>query len=87
MVSYTSGINGQLTNVNSLDSDKELQIIRLITRLLFIWFLKEKHLIPVDLFEYDSAEEYLNRFDLETSDYYQAVLQNLFFATLNTPDR
>ena len=72
------------------DNDKELQIIRLITRLLFVWFLKEKHfegkqLVPPDLFEKDSAEEYLNRFDLETSDYYQAVLQNLFFATLNTP--
>ena len=67
------------------DGDKELQIIRLITRLLFIWFLKEKQLVPADLFEYDSVEEYLNRFDLETSDYYKAVLQNLFFATLNTP--
>ncbi len=67
------------------DNDKELQIIRLITRLLFVWFLVEKHLVPVDLFENDSAKEYLNRFDLETSDYYQAVLQNLFFATLNTP--
>ena len=67
------------------DNDKELQIIRLITRLLFIWFLKEKQLVPANLFENDSAEEYLNRFDLETSDYYKAVLQNLFFATLNTP--
>ena len=67
------------------NNDKELQIIRLITRLLFIWFLKEKHLVPDNLFENDSAKEYLNRFDLETSDYYKAILQNLFFATLNTP--
>ncbi len=28
---------------------------------------------------------YLKNFELETSDYYQAILQNLFFATLNTP--
>ena len=72
------------------DNNNELRVIRLITRLLFIWFLKEKrfegmHLVPPDLFEKNHAEEYLNRFDLETSDYYQAVLQNLFFATLNTP--
>lgn len=71
------------------DNENELQVIRLITRLLFIWFLKEKHfegesLVPPDLFDKDSAEEYLNHFDSETSDYYRAVLQNLFFATLNT---
>ena len=69
------------------DDKNELQVIRLITRLLFIWFLKEKHLVPVDLFEQDSAEEYLKFFDPETSHYYQAVLQNLFFATLNMPIR
>ena len=72
------------------DNENELQVIRLITRLLFIWFLKEKHfggkhLVPPDLFEEDCVEEYLNHFDPETSDYYRAVLQNLFFATLNTP--
>ena len=71
------------------DNNNELQVIRLITRLLFVWFLKEKrfegrHLVPPDLFEKDHTEEHLNHFDLETSDYYQAVLQNLFFATLNT---
>ena len=31
------------------------------------------------------AKTHLTNFDPETSDYYQAVLQNLFFATLNTP--
>ncbi len=31
------------------------------------------------------AQTHLARFDPETSDYYQAILQNLFFATLNTP--
>ena len=72
------------------DKENELQVIRLITRLLFIWFLKEKHfegesLVPPDLFDKNGAEEYLNHFDSEASDYYRAVLQNLFFATLNTP--
>ena len=72
------------------DNEDELQVIRLITRLLFIWFLKEKHfegshLVPPEIFDKDCAGKYLSCFDLETSDYYQAILQNLFFATLNTP--
>ena len=57
----------------------------MVTRLLFIWFLKEKGLAPSDIFDAEEAQVYLNDFNLETSDYYQAVLQNLFFATLNTP--
>ena len=67
------------------DNDNELQVIRLITRLLFIWFLKEKKLIQPKLFDEEYAQKCLNDFNIETSDYYQAVLQNLFFATLNTP--
>ncbi len=62
----------------------DMQVIRMITRLLFIWFLKEKELVPEDIFELDTAQDTLNNFSLDTSDYYQAVLQNLFFATLNT---
>ena len=67
------------------DENDNMQVIRMITRLLFIWFLKEKDLVPEDIFELDTAQETLNNFSLDTSDYYQAVLQNLFFATLNTP--
>ena len=67
------------------DKQNKTQVIRMVTRLLFIWFLKEKGLVPSDLFEAKGAQTYLKNFDSETSDYYQAVLQNLFFATLNTP--
>ena len=67
------------------DKENKMQVIRMITRLLFIWFLKEKHLVPSDIFEEEGARTYLKNFDFETSDYYQAILQNLFFATLNTP--
>ncbi len=67
------------------DNAPQLQVIRLITRLLFIWFLKEKKLVPETLFEAAPAAAHLTQFSLETSDYYQAMLQNLFFATLNTP--
>ena len=67
------------------DGFKERHAIRLITRLLFIWFLKEKGLVPERLFDDNFAAEALKSHDPERTDYYQAVLQNLFFATLNTP--
>ena len=41
--------------------------------------------MPEELFEEEPAAGHLNQFSPETSDYYQAMLQNLFFATLNTP--
>ena len=62
----------------------ERQVIRLITRLLFIWFVAEKRLVPDELFTEDFAREALNNHSPEGTDYYRAVLQNLFFATLNT---
>ena len=67
------------------DGFRERHVIRLITRLLFIWFLKEKGLVPERLFEDSFASAALVNHAPERSDYYQAVLQNLFFATLNTP--
>ncbi len=62
----------------------ERHVIRLITRLLFIWFLKEKGLVPGKLFEEGFARAALKHYDSGKTDYYRAVLQNLFFATLNT---
>ena len=60
-------------------------VIRLITRLLFIWFLKEKGLVAEELFSKTHVQNLLEAADFETGDsYYRAVLQNLFFATLNT---
>ena len=60
-------------------------IIRLITRLLFVWFIKEKGLVAEDLFIEKRVRSLLKNYDLVRGDsYYRAVLQNLFFATLNT---
>ena len=60
-------------------------IIRLITRLLFVWFLKEKGLVAEELFEEDDVRNLLKDYHRDDGDsYYRAVLQNLFFATLNT---
>ena len=60
-------------------------VIRLITRLLFVWFLKEKGLVADDLFNETKISNLLKNYDRDSGDaYYRAVLQNLFFATLNT---
>ena len=67
-------------------------LIRMLTRLIFCWFLKEKEgLIPENLFHPTELAKILKGadeggFDPESetsSTYYQAILQNLFFATLN----
>ncbi len=59
--------------------------IRLITRMLFIWFIKEKGLIAEELFNEEQFKKLLKNYDREKGDsYYRTVLQNLFFATLNT---
>ena len=60
-------------------------VIRLITRLLFVWFMKEKGLIAEQLFTEERIEPLLKNYDPVAGDsYYRAVLQNLFFGTLNT---
>ena len=65
------------------DAPPEEQVIRLITRILFVWFIKEKGLVSADWFDKRVMRTVLREFG--GSDYYRAVLQNLFFATLNTP--
>lgn len=71
-------------------------VIRLITRLIFVWFLKQKKLIPGEFFEEKAiAEKFIENFDPHSTDslfydpkqskYYRLILQNLFFAMLNRP--
>ena len=59
-------------------------LIRLITRLMFVWFLKEKGLVPNQLFNQIDIQSILKSVEPQESTYYKAILQNLFFATLNT---
>jgi type I restriction-modification system DNA methylase subunit len=59
-------------------------LIRLITRLMFVWFLKEKGLVPDALFDKADIQSILKSLEPQESTYYKAILQNLFFATLNT---
>jgi len=79
-------------NTDTPDDDREINehIIRLITRLMFVWFLKQKHLVPDTLFDTAELKKVLKNFDpLKGDNYYRAILQNLFFATLNSeiPER
>ena len=70
--------------------------IRLVTRLIFVWFLKQKKLIPEEFFDRDYIrgnllEDFNPEYDPSLfynageSKYYKAILQNLFFAMLNSP--
>ncbi len=63
------------------NSHVSISLIRLLTRLLFVWFLKEKELVNRNFFELAKLK---NTIDWsKDSSYYKAILQNLFFATLN----
>lgn len=79
---------------NDVNDDKDdnvynaESVIRLLTRLIFVWFIKEKNLVPETLFNVKKLKTILKDLKPEsekTSVYYRAILQNLFFATLNTP--
>lgn len=64
---------------------RNIALIRFITRIIFVWFMKEKKLISPQLFDFDHIKNILKSTDDNESTYYKAILQNLFFATLNTP--
>jgi hypothetical protein len=71
------------------DGHDHISVIRLITRLIFCWFVKEKGLIPDTLFDERQLDHTLTGFEpaktsAKESVFYRAILQNLFFATLNT---
>ena len=78
-------------NPNTPADDREnldTKMIRLITRLMFVWFIKQKGLVPDALFNPTEVDAWLKDFDpqsMESANYYQGILQNLFFATLNRP--
>ena len=66
--------------------DLETKIIRMITRMMFVWFIKQKQLVPENIFDEDFLVTILKDFDpmsATVGNYYNAILQNLFFATLN----
>lgn len=70
--------------IKDQDTRNATGVIRLITRLMFVWFLKEKNLVPDELFDERKLKSILKFSDKKKSTFYKAILQNLFFATLNT---
>ena len=61
-------------------------VIRLLTRLIFVCFIKERGLVPEALFDAGTLKTLLRQAPgehPEDRNYYHAILQNLFFATLN----
>jgi len=82
---------------DKLAEHKSKNVIRLLTRLLFVWFLKQKRLIPDEFFNEEYIEKNLLKgfnpnqkqglgfYKTLDSKYYKAILQNLFFAMLNCP--
>ena len=81
----TKDKNGKY-NVEQTKEKNELNLIRLITRLMFVWFIKQKDLMPSWVFDESELNKVLTEFKPESKkdgNYYNAVLQNLFFATLN----
>ncbi|MBF2755049.1 MAG: Eco57I restriction-modification methylase domain-containing protein [Gammaproteobacteria bacterium AqS3] len=71
----------KLPRLGNNATKRSISVIRLITRLLFVWFIKEKRLINEDLFDEEKIRACINY--KKPSSYYKAILQNLFFATLN----
>jgi adenine-specific DNA-methyltransferase len=66
------------------ENGRNISVIRLITRIIFVWFMRERKLISKELFDRDSINNLLLDSSNDSSTYYQAILQNLFFATLST---
>ena len=66
------------------ENGRNIAVIRLITRIIFIWFMRERGLVPKDLFNNKTIGERLKDLSPDGSTYYKAILQNLFFATLST---
>jgi hypothetical protein len=70
-------------SVGADEEQRSLFLIRLLTRLIFCWFLVEKGLLPRELFRPTALRGLLRDFSPTAGTYYRAVLQNLFFATLS----
>jgi len=84
--SHVTFPNNTITKDDDRD-DIEKKMIRMITRIMFVWFIKQKDLVPNRIFDTEFLSTILKDFDpysMTDGNYYNAILQNLFFATLNT---
>ena len=75
-------------NITKEDDDRddvEKKVIRMITRIMFVWFIKQKELVPNRIFDIEYLSTILKEFDpysTTVGNYYNAILQNLFLCYL-----
>ncbi len=90
---YWARLHARFPDGAKKDADKRHSeaLIRLLTRMIFIWFLREKRFIAGELFAERTLESMMSGWRADDCEkdkqgrYYKAILQNLFFATLNSP--
>jgi hypothetical protein len=90
LVNFPTGTGSRAARSKKPDIEKNRQhLIRLITRLIFVWFLRQKEkLVPQWIFDEKEIAKVLHNFNSKSEkqgNYYNGVIQNLFFATLNKP--
>jgi adenine-specific DNA-methyltransferase len=56
------------------ENGRNMAVIRLITRLIFVWFMRVRGLVPDSLFNKNKVDECLIDFSSESSSYYKAIL-------------
>jgi hypothetical protein len=64
------------------ESQNSDYVLRIIVRLLLVFFLREKGLIPACIFDENFINENLKENEYR---YYKVIIRNLFFYSLNTP--
>ncbi len=75
----------QLSKDNTV-KDNVMFGIRMVTRIIFDWFIKEKGLVSEKVFDKQTYLDLLKSEYKEQGDlYYKVVLQNLFFGCLSVP--
>ncbi len=77
----TESIKGVL-KIKSKSANRQEFAVRLLGRIIFCWFLKEKKSIEGSAL---ITEELLSRKSAETKNYYDLILAPLFFEVLNKP--
>lgn len=80
--------------IDDLENKKNF-LVRLLSRIIFCWFLKEKGLIKKELLEIKDwkgnilplTKDYKNSEFLNSNSYYRGILQNIFFKALNQKNK
>jgi hypothetical protein len=78
VAAFFEELRSELIKDTRAEEDAKLFAGRLIGRLLFVWFLRRKGIIA-------EGPAYFDASDRTATEYYDEILKQLFFNTLNTP--